>query len=407
MRLIFVIIFTQFFNSVLAQNIDIKRIKKHIVYLSSDKLKGRGTSSNGEKKAATYIANQFKKMKLKPVGENRSFFHDFSFSHFSNPHDTLSKETRLGRNVLAFLDNGAEYTIVIGAHFDHLGLGFDHNSLAANAEGEIHNGADDNASGTAAVIELARVFAENNVKEKYNLLFTCFSAEELGLFGSKKMLESNVFDWKKINYMINMDMIGRFNDSSKSLMVGGFGTSSAWDDILYKTTHNFKIKIDSSGIGPSDHTSFYLKNIPVLFFFTGQHKDYHKPSDDWDKINYNGEKEIIQFIYQIISLSFEHNKLDFITTRAPQQGKSNFKVTLGIMPDYTFEAQGVRIDGVTDGKPASKAKLKTGDIILILNKTTIQNMQDYMKALSTCNKGETYFIQYKRGNEILQTTITF
>jgi hypothetical protein len=407
MRLIFVLIFIQFLNSICAQDIDIKRIKKHIVYLSSDELKGRGTSSNGEKKAAKYIAKQFKKMKLNPVVENKSFFHDFSFSHFSNPHDTLSKETRSGRNVMAFLDNGAEYTIVIGAHFDHLGLGFDHNSLAANAEGEIHNGADDNASGTAAVIELARVFAGNNVKEKYNFLFTCFSAEELGLFGSKKMLESDVFDWKKVNYMINMDMIGRFNDSSKSLMVGGFGTSSAWDDILYKTTHNFKIKIDSSGIGPSDHTSFYLKNIPVLFFFTGQHKDYHKPSDDWDKINYKGEKEIIQFIYQIINLSFEHNKLDFLPTRIPLQTKSNFKVTLGIMPDYTFEAQGVRIDGVTEGKPASRAKLKSGDIILILNKTTIQNMQDYMKALSTCNKGETYFIQYQRGNEILQTTITF
>lgn len=407
MRYFLIILFCVYISAVFAQSVHTKNIKKHIAYLASDRLEGRGTGTESEKKAAAYIAKQFKKMKLKPMGENQTFFHDFSFYHLQNPHDTTSKEKRTGRNVMAFLDNGGEYTIVIGAHFDHLGLGKDHNSLAPNSEGEIHNGADDNSSGTAAVIELARIFSTNNIKEKYNFLFTCFSAEELGLFGSKKLLETTLFDWKKVNYMINMDMIGRLNDSTRSLMVGGFGTSPEWNTIIHSTKHNFKIKLDSSGIGPSDHTSFYLKNIPVLFFFTGQHKDYHKPSDDIDKINFSGEADVVQFIHDIIQHSSDFNKLRFTATRAPQQSKSSFKVTLGIMPDYTFEQQGVRIDGVTEGKAASKAQLKAGDIIIELNSITINNMQDYMKALGSCLKGETYPLKYKRADAIITTNVTF
>jgi len=299
--------------SVQAQRTEAKNIKKHIKFLASDKLEGRGTSSIGEDKAALYIADYFKKLNLLPMGSNTiggsienkgsySYFFDFSFKKNPNPHDTSTAEIkeRKAKNVVAYLDNGAEYTVVVGAHYDHLGLGHDYNSLDANPQNKIHNGADDNASGTAGVLELARYFSTNNKKEPYNFLFMTFSGEELGLLGSKKWCDNPSYPLAKINYMINMDMVGRFNDSTRKLLVYGVGTAPEWVNILDKTNNTFSIKKDSAGIGPSDQTSFYLKDIPVLHFFTGQHSDYHKPSDDADKINYEGERKVIDYIIDLI-----------------------------------------------------------------------------------------------------------
>jgi Zn-dependent M28 family amino/carboxypeptidase len=205
-------------TGVSAQTIKKKNIEKHIQYLASDKLKGRGTSSPEEKMAADYIAKQFKSYGLKPF--NKSYLKEFTFKKALNPHDTSTAQVkeRTGNNVVAFLDNGKPFTIVIGAHYDHLGLGQDKNSLDANPEGKIHNGADDNASGTAGVIELARYFASNKTQEPYNFLFICFSGEELGLIGSKKWCEDPDIDLASVDYMINMDMIGRLNDSTKKLI---------------------------------------------------------------------------------------------------------------------------------------------------------------------------------------------
>jgi Zn-dependent M28 family amino/carboxypeptidase len=282
--------------------------------------------------------------------------------------------------------------------------------MIRNAEKpSIHNGADDNASGTAAMIELARIL-KNSTAKKNNYLFIAFSGEELGLFGSKYFTEKPTINLAKVNYMINMDMVGRLNDSSKVLTVGGFGTSPEWNKLIYPSVKpSFNIKIDSSGTGPSDHTSFYRKDIPVLFFFTGLHTDYHKPSDDYDKINYSGEAEIIGFITKVIAAADKlDQKLVFTKTRETQTTTSaRFSVSLGIMPDYTFSGTGVRADGVSEGRPAAKAGLKTGDIITKLGDHKINTLENYMQALGKFKKGEKTTVEFKRGNENLKATVEF
>jgi hypothetical protein len=399
-------VFSQTDNIITAEN-----IKKHVSFLASDKLEGRGTSSSGEQKAAKYIAKQFKKLGLKGAGndpDTGGYFHKYEYAKVTNPHgnDDPSMPKQKSQNVVGFLDNGAEFTIVVGAHYDHLGKGLDKNSLDANPEGKIHNGADDNASGTAGVIELARFFTKNGKKEPFNFLFVCFSGEELGLLGSRKFIEYPSFDLSKVNYMLNMDMIGRFRDD-KGLMVQGVGTSNLWVKMLEVLKPDFKIIQDSSGIGPSDYTSFYLKGIPVIGFFTGQHTDYHKPSDDIETLNYVGEKLVLDFAVRLIEGTCTFPKMDFQQTKQPQNQARNFKVTLGVMPDYAFDKKGLRIDGVTDGRPAAKAGLKTGDIILKMGDLDIENVYGYMDALGKFKKGETTKVVVKRGAEELVIEVTF
>ena len=321
----------------------------------------------------------------------------------------IGEKKREGHNVVGYIDNGAPTTVVLGAHFDHLGYGEDGNSMLRTGEKLIHNGADDNASGTAALIELARILKTSKFKNN-NYLFIAFSGEELGLYGSKYFTEHPTVALATINYMINMDMVGRLNDSTKSLAVGGFGTSPAWATVIKPNEKKlpFVIKIDSSGSGPSDHTSFYRKDIPVLFFFTGQHKDYHRPTDDAERINYDGELLIVNYINNLIgSLNKQNQRLAFLKTRESQLSMAPFKVTLGIMPDYTFSGSGVRADGVTEGRPASKAGLKAGDVIVKLGETVVTSMESYMQALNRLNKGEKTKVVYKRGEETIESDIQF
>ncbi len=337
--------------------------------------------------------------------------------YFNDPTATLniklsveiSEKKRTGHNVIGYIDNSAANTVILGAHFDHLGYGEDGNSLLRTGEKLIHNGADDNASGTAALIELARILKTTKAKNN-NYLFIAFSGEELGLFGSKYFTENPTIDLKTTNYMINMDMVGRLNDSTKTLAVGGYGTSPTWSSVINANDKKlpFAIKIDSSGTGPSDHTSFYRKDIPVLFFFTGQHKDYHRPSDDANKINYEGELAVINYINNLITnLNKQTQRLAFTKTREQQVSMSAFKVTMGIMPDYTFAGVGVRADGVTDGRPASKAGLKAGDIIIQLGENAITSVENYMKALNKFNKGDKTKVKYKRGNQTIESDVQF
>ncbi|MEW6468076.1 MAG: M20/M25/M40 family metallo-hydrolase [Bacteroidota bacterium] len=391
------------------KGISTDNLKKHITYLAADELEGRGTGSEGEKKAAVYITKRFKEYKLVPKGNGNSYYYNFKFKPAPKKTDSTEIEfpERMGNNLVGYLDNGAEYTVVIGAHYDHLGQGHDHNSLDANPEGKIHNGADDNASGVAGVLELARYFSTNDVKEKFNFLFICFSGEELGLYGSKKYCESPTIDLAKVNYMINMDMIGRLNDSTKRVIIYGVGTAPEWVPIIDWIKSDFSIKKDSAGIGPSDQTSFYLKDIPVLHFFTGQHADYHKPSDDVEKINYEGEKQVLEFIIKVIGETEKLPKLKFQKTKSPDTGKSTSKVTMGVMPDYTYEGKGMRIDGVTDGKPAAKAGLQKGDVIIMLGDKPVGSTMDYMKALSGYNKGDTVTVTVLRDGKEVKLPVTF
>ncbi len=322
----------------------------------------------------------------------------------------IGEKKRVGHNVIGYIDNNAPETVILGAHFDHLGYGEDGNSMLRTGEHLIHNGADDNASGTAALIELARLL-KNSKLRKSNYLFIAFSGEELGLFGSKYFVENPTIDLSKANYMINMDMVGRLNDSTKVLTIGGYGTSPEWASIITTKARKipFIIKIDSSGTGPSDHTSFYRKDIPVLFFFTGLHPDYHKPTDDYDKINYRGELSIVDYIYSLIEKeNKENHKLAFTKTRETQTGTSaRFSVTLGIMPDYTFAGTGVRVDGISDDRPAQKAGLQTGDIIIQLGDYNVTSLENYMQALGKFKKGDATIVKYKRGNESKEAPIQF
>jgi hypothetical protein len=326
----------------------------------------------------------------------------------------IEDKKRTGTNVLGYIDNGASTTVVLGAHFDHLGLGEDGGSREVEKNGQIHNGADDNASGVAALIELARLLKASKLKSN-NYLFIAFSGEELGLYGSKYFTEHPTVDLGQINYMVNMDMVGRLNDSSHVITVGGYGTSPSWGTLYNQKgknklyTDNMVFRFDSSGTGPSDHTSFYLKNIPVLFYFTGLHSDYHKPTDDYDKINFLGEMNVVKHIYSLIQANDKQKeKLAFTKTREMQTTTSaRFSVTMGIMPDYTFNGVGVRVDGVSENRPAQKAGLKAGDVITALDDMKVTSLESYMEALAKFKKGDKATVSYNRGKEALSTTVEF
>lgn len=283
-----------------------ENISKHVYALATDKMKGRGTGSKENFKAAEYVIKQFKKYDLKPLGTD-GFKQPFTakIRRVVVP-DSLRKT----ENIIGFLNNGAEYTIVIGAHFDHLGLGKQGSSKDEHPEGKIHNGADDNASGVAGLIELARYFSGNNVTEPYNFLFIAFGAEELGLLGSKHFVSNPTLPLNKINFMCNMDMIGRYNPD-RGVGIGGVGTSPQWSGIFENVKGNIKFFTDAAGSGGSDHGSFYSKQIPVLFFHTGGHDDYHKPSDDPEKVDVKSEAGILNVEIKLIENAMKLPKLDF------------------------------------------------------------------------------------------------
>lgn len=405
MRQALLILIGSFIFTSLSAQINSSKIKTHIQILSSDSLEGRGTGTAGEKLALHYIQSQWKELGVLPKGDGKGYSQKFTFK--SGAHGTGAEGTAY--NVVGYIDNKAPYTVVIGAHFDHLGLGNQGSSLDANPQNKIHNGADDNASGVAGVIELARYFQTNKVKESTNFLFICFSGEELGLYGSKYFTEQPTIPLDKITYMINMDMIGRLDPATKSLAVSGTGTSPVWEPLLKNlSSDKLKIKTDSAGVGPSDHTSFYLKNIPVLHFFTGSHSDYHKPSDDAEKINVAGEKEILDLIIRLTEKLNGQPKLAFLTTKNKSMSSSrSFKVTMGVMPSYTSTDEGLKVDGVSEGKPAQKAGILTGDVIVQIGDYPIKDIQAYMDSLSKFEKGQTVPVKVKRGNDIVTVPVTF
>ncbi|MFN4146268.1 MAG: M20/M25/M40 family metallo-hydrolase [Runella sp.] len=379
----------------------VKNIEKHISFLASDELRGRGTGTADERKAAQYLADYFQQLGLQPKGTNgyeQPFMANIDTVHVVE-----------ARNVVAYLDNGADRTIIIGAHYDHLGEGYQRGSLVPDSKGQIHNGADDNASGVAGVLELARIFSQNNIKEKHNFLFICFSAEELGLLGSKYYANHPTIDLASANAMINFDMIGRY-DASKGVVVGGWGTSPTWGQVVPTVMQIEKIsfKIDSSGAGASDHTSFYLKKIPVLYFFTGVHGDYHKPSDDTHLINFEGQAQVLKAVANtILAIDTIPQKLEFRETASPMARSMSFKVTMGLMLDYSFNGPGIKVDGTTKNRPGELAGIKSGDLILRLGKYTLNTIYDYMGALGKFEKGQTVEAEVQRGDEKIILPVTF
>ena len=400
------------------------------IYKNAQKARDRGASavilyntSATEDKLVFNPKDRSEKLSIPVIYVNRTvaekYFGDKTASLSLKLRVGISEKNRIGYNVIGYIDNKAATTVILGAHLDHLGYGEDGNSRHTSHEAMIHNGADDNASGTAALIELGRQLKNSSARNN-NYLLIAFSGEELGLYGSKYFTEHPTIDLKTVNYMINMDMVGRLNDSSKVLTIGGYGTSPVWSTVITKdyfgpgdhsnkkTAPLLTIKIDSSGTGPSDHTSFYRKDIPVLFYFTGLHTDYHKPTDDADKINYAGERLIIDHIRYVVESTDKQSKLAFLKTREAQTTTTaRFNVTMGVMPDYTFTGTGLRADGVSEGKPAQKAGLKAGDIILQIGDYKVSSMESYMQTLTKFKKGDKVKVKYKRGSEDLETTVEF
>jgi aminopeptidase YwaD len=231
----------------------------------------------------------------------RKYLRDESASVDIRIRVAFAERQRTGHNVVAYLDNGAASTVIIGAHYDHLGHGEDSNTLYRGTERVVYHGADDNASGVAAMIELARLLKESKLRNN-NYLFIAFSGKELGLSGSRYFVEHPATDLKKVNYMLNMDMIGRLNDTTHALTIGGYGTSPVWGPVCNAARDKklFSLHFDSSAAGSGDQRSFYQAAIPVLFLSTGMHADYHKPGDDYDKINYPGELQVLKFIYAVV-----------------------------------------------------------------------------------------------------------
>ncbi|MBS1550169.1 MAG: M20/M25/M40 family metallo-hydrolase [Bacteroidetes bacterium] len=384
------------------ENVQTQQLQSSISYLASDALKGRLAGSEGEKKAADFIASKLKKLGLKTQ------ILPFEYETKLNPHDDKSSVKINARNVVGYLDNKANKTIVIGAHFDHLGLNEHHHSTQMNSEGLIHNGADDNASGVATVLELARMFSQNKNKENVNVVFAFFSGEEDGLMGSKHWAEKIKTQYPNIISMINLDMVGRL-DKDKNLTVGGVGTSPVFPNLIEKyKPAGVNIAVDNSGVGPSDHTSFYLKDIPVLFFFTGTHTDYHKPSDDEDKINYSGVKTITEYVFALANALAAEKEIPFTKTKI-QEGKAvpKYKVTLGIMPSYADTKDGLHIDGVVDNRPAALAGIQQGDILKKIGNCEIKEVYTYMDCLSKINAGEEHTVVVIRDGKEIPLKVKF
>jgi len=320
-------------------------------------------------------------------------------------------------NVAGFLKGGKapnDEVLVIGAHFDHLGHGGEGSGSLSPDEDAIHNGADDNASGTAGLLELAQFFVAQRDQLKRSILFLAFSGEEMGLLGSSYYVQHPLLPLENTIAMMNMDMIGRLQESRK-LTVYGTGTSSNWERLLRKENHDpehdsiFTLSFIADGFGPSDHSSFYGKNIPVLFFFTGTHNDYHKPSDDWELLNYEGEQEVLRYV-QIVAEDILNDDPRPVYVNVPSSSSRGdargFKVTLGIIPDYGETPNGMKIGGVRAEGPAAKAGMLGGDIIVKMDGKNVLNIYDYMAILGELKAGDIVDVEVLRNGDRITLSAT-
>lgn len=303
----------------------------------------------------------------------------------------------------------AKQYVVIGGHMDHLGLGGS-GSLNAGGQPAIHYGADDNASGTAGVLALAEYFASQPTRPKRSLVFMAFSGEELGLLGSVHYTKSPIVPLEDTVAMLNMDMIGRSADNKLSVI--GVGSSPAWNGILDEAnkTASFQLTRTDSGFGGSDHQSFYRARVPVLFFFTGTHPDYHRPSDTFDKINMWDETRIVQMVAAIAErVGNDPGRPAYAEVQSSRQsvgGPRRLAASLGIMPEYSGDAVGVPVGGLRSGGPAEKAGIKVGDVVVRLAGKSVRNIEEYMAALAERKPGEKVDVTVKRGAAEHTLTLT-
>lgn len=325
----------------------------------------------------------------------------------------IEREKATLHNVVGYLPGKTDEYVIVGAHYDHLGLG-DQSSLAPSKIGTPHLGADDNASGTAALIELARVFSARRDSLDRGVLFLAFSGEEIGLLGSAYWVENPTRPVENAVAMLNMDMVGRISNSK--LYVGGTGTGSTFKDLLgsLKDTHPFELSFSESGYTASDHTSFLPKKIPVLFFFSGLHGDYHKPSDSWDKINAKQAAGVVDFVGQVAAELIATNHPPAYQTvsganhgSAPARGGGGgYGPYFGSVPDFAPVKDGVKFADIRPGSPADKAGLKGGDILKKFGDKAVLNLHDFTYALRASEVGDTVDVVVEREGESITAKVT-
>jgi len=397
-------------------------MRSDVEALTADEFEGRETGQPGAYAAGEWVASRMAALDLVAAGDS-GFFQTFRYK----PHppmqvhgDTLKTmgmamvSEVIGKNVLGATASPADSASgwgVIGCHHDHLGWG-DENSLwrgVAEGDSAMHPGADDNASGVAMLLELASRHAAVPMTDA-PLLMASFSGEEKGLWGSNHYTNEATVGLDRIDWMINFDMVGRLRGDT--LAVYGNGTSPVWNDILETCNEaegaGFELVLSESGVGPSDHTSFYLEDIPVLHFFTGQHEDYHKPTDTADKLNYEGMVRIADFSACIVRELGAQDSIPFTKTKdSSNDDTPRFKVTLGVVPDYLFSGTGMRIDGVSEDRPAANAGMKKGDIVVRMGDHAVNDMMGYMEGLAMFEEGQVTPVEVRRGEKTLVLDVTW
>ena len=389
----------------------IAALKARVETLADPALEGRETGSAGEALAAQWLSDEFETMGYAARGDSAAFQ---SFQYTPHPPMQIHGDSGqahlgmavvkpiVGRNVL-FTGKGVEgkgYG-VLAAHYDHLGYGGE-NSLF-RGEPTVHYGADDNASGVATMLEVAQRVAATPMSD--HVLYCGFSGEEKGLWGSNHFCEEPTVPLDSIRYMINLDMVGRLRGDT--LAVYGTGTSPRWMEVLEACNEEGFVLVPSeSGVGPSDHTSFYLEGIPVLHFFTGQHPDYHRPTDTPEKLNYEGMLRIARYVERVMRALDQESEWLFTATKDQDSDSTpRFNVTLGVVPDYLFSGEGMRIDGVTEGRPAAMAGLKRGDVVLRMDTLLVVDMMSYMTGLSLFEEGMVTEVEIERGGDRLTVNV--
>ena len=392
------------------------RLIEDVKYLADDRLGGRMTGSPGADSAAEYLARRFAEVGLQP--SRNGWFQEFTVSPDAPGARGGRLGTGRGRNVIGILPGSdpelRREAVIVGAHYDHLGGG-EIGSLSPDSTGRIHNGADDNASGSAALIQIARTLAAHPPAR--TVVFIAFSGEELGLFGSQHYVKEPLYALDNTVAMINLDMVGRMRD--RKLIVYGTATAKEFPALLDSLNwyQGFDLRKQGDGLGPSDQSSFYLAGRPVLHLFTDLHEDYHRTTDDWQKINFEGIARVVDFTAGLASaLGGRTAPLTFVNVPQPTShasGDSNAAVTpgygayLGSIPDMTSSPGGVKLMGVRKDSPADKAGLRAGDVITRIGKADVPDLQAMTNALRSFAPGDATEIAVQRGDSTLTLQVTF
>ena len=386
-------------------------MRRTVEYLASQELGGRFPGTRGDTLASEFIADKLRKLKFKRVvkeKKNKGFYHNFTYG---------KTEQRTTHNIIAVVPGKDkrlkhEY-IVVGSHYDHLGMGGEGSGSRRPDTLGVHPGADDNASGDAVVLELARHFKK--VRSPRSIIFAFFGAEEQGLVGSKQFLDwMKHDDSRRINLpqdikgivaMVNLDMVGRMRD--KAMSVSGTGTSSSFKAMVEDVAEQNGLHVTCipDGYGPSDHASFVAVDIPVLFLTTGGHMEYHTPADVPSTLNYDGMQQTLEFSKELVTrLAALPQTPDYISVPSSQKmSHANFKVTLGLMPDVMGASTipGLRADIVVAGKPAHNAGIRSGDIIQEIDGKPLKDINEYMERLAELQPGTTIPVKVLRGEETI------